>query len=170
MQYLDQIEIGMCLRANSLSRYSSLRWLFVLVSKLGDGGYWAAMGLTLLLVQGTAALPMLLQIALSGLFGVWLYKQLKNRLVRERPFISSGSIMCATAPLDRYSFPSGHTLHAVMFTILFCHAEPRLALLTIPFAVLVAASRVVLGLHYPSDVLVGAGLGGLIAWLSLWLV
>ncbi|NLB13804.1 MAG: phosphatase PAP2 family protein, partial [Gammaproteobacteria bacterium] len=47
---------------------------------------------------------------------------------------------------------------------------PLLAWVLLPFCVLVAASRVVLGLHYPSDVLAATGIGVGLASLSLWLV
>jgi undecaprenyl-diphosphatase len=69
--------------------------------------------------------------------------------------------------LDLYSFPSGHTLHAVSFTILAVASFPGLAWLCVPFATLVAMSRVVLGLHYPSDVAAGALLGAALAALSM---
>jgi undecaprenyl-diphosphatase len=53
---------------------------------------------------------------------------------------------------------SGHTtLHAVAFSILLIHAYPLLA----SAATLVAASRIVLGPHYPSGVLAGAAIGAL---------
>jgi undecaprenyl-diphosphatase len=73
-------------------------------------------------------------------------------------------------PLDRYSFPSGHTLHAVTFTAIAIHHVPMLAVPLVPFALLIGASRVVLGLHYPTDVLAGATLGAGIAasTLMLW--
>ena len=74
-------------------------------------------------------------------------------------------------PLDRYSFPSGHTLHAVLFTAIAIHHVPALAIVLVPFALLVAALRVVLGLYYLIDVLAGAALGALIAAVSqalLW--
>ena len=61
-------------------------------------------------------------------------------------------------------------MHAVAFAILFSAYLPFLAWLMVPFALFVAASRVVLGLHYPSDVLVGAALGALLAEMSLRLV
>jgi len=70
-------------------------------------------------------------------------------------------------PLDQFSFPSGHTLHAVAFTTIAIAHYPQLAFLLIPFAFLVALSRMVLGLHYPSDVLAGAAIGAAIAGISL---
>lgn len=104
---------------------------------------------------------------IAGAVGLALYKLLKVRLVRERPFIGLIGIECAMPPLDRYSFPSGHTLHAVTFTAIAIHHVPMLAWVLVPFSLLIAASRVVLGLHYPTDVLAGAALGALIAAATL---
>jgi undecaprenyl-diphosphatase len=103
----------------------------------------------------------------TGAVGLLVYRALKNRLVRERPFVGLVGIECAMPPLDRYSFPSGHTLHAVLFTVLAVEAIPALAGVLVPFASLVAASRVVLGLHYPSDVIAGGALGGALAAASI---
>jgi undecaprenyl-diphosphatase len=69
-------------------------------------------------------------------------------------------------PLDRFSFPSGHTLHAVVFTTVLGFYFPSLMLAVLPFTFLVAVSRVILGLHYPSDVIVGAVIGYGLAQLS----
>jgi undecaprenyl-diphosphatase len=74
------------------------------------------------------------------------------------------------APLDEFSFPSGHTLHAVAFTLVALAHYPMLAWLLIPYSASVALSRVVLGLHYPSDVLAATAIGSVLAAVSLWLV
>ena len=106
---------------------------------------------------------------MAAAVGLVTYKLLKRKLVRERPFISFDAIECAMPPLDRYSFPSGHTLHAVLFTSISTTYVPELSIILVPFTMLIALSRVVLGLHYPTDVLVGALLGWMVARLS-WFV
>ena len=77
------------------------------------------------------------------------------------------SINLSVAPLDKYSFPSGHTLHAVNFSMQIVAFAPEFAWVVLPFASLVIASRMVLGLHYLSDVLAGAMIGGLLATFAL---
>ena len=162
IRHLDDLESGLCLRINSVSKSVAMRRLFAIVSRLGDGGFWLAMGGLLFAMHGTAALPAMARMALTAVLGVLIYKILKEVLVRERPFITHAGIECGTAPLDRYSFPSGHTLHAVSLTIMLGHVEPALLIVTLPFVILVAMSRVVLGLHYPSDVLAGALIGAVL--------
>ncbi|MCG6928590.1 MAG: phosphatase PAP2 family protein [Acidobacteria bacterium] len=71
-------------------------------------------------------------------------------------------------PSDRFSFPSGHALNAFAIGSVIALAFPLLAVPVLLLAVSVAASRVVLGLHWLSDVLVGSLADGLIG-LSVWL-
>lgn len=170
IEYFNEVEGGICLKLNRLSRHPWVHQLFSVVSRLGDGGIWALLAAALLLQEGPAALPLVAQMAVTAAIGVLIYKFMKNRLVRERPYINHGGILCGTAPLDRYSFPSGHTLHATSFAILFSQFEPLWIPIVVPFAALVAASRVILGLHYPSDVVVGAAIGTALASLSLAIV
>jgi undecaprenyl-diphosphatase len=156
-----------CVRLN---RASSVRWLRLLLrasSRLGDGVFWYCLMAAILLSSGGAAAVPVLRMALVGVLGVVLYKWLKQRTSRPRPFQVRAAIQAAADPLDKFSFPSGHTLHAVSFSILMTAYHPPLGALVWPFAVLVAASRVVLGLHYPSDVLAGAAIGAALALAAI---
>ncbi len=164
---VDAAEYGLCRRFNSGASHSSLRRLLVAASRAGDGIAWYVLIIGLPILYGRTALRPAVAMALTGLAGVVIYRWLKRTLVRERPFITYSTIDCAVAPLDRYSFPSGHTLHAVSFTWQAVAHFGELAWVLVPLACLVAASRVVLGLHYLSDVLAGALLGALLAQVGL---
>lgn len=168
-QRFDRLEQSLCLRVNRGCRSRPIRALFAAVSRLGDGGLWYALMLALA-ASGETGARIAAQMGVTAIVGVLLYSQLKRRLVRERPYVAHAGIELGTAPLDRYSFPSGHTLHAVCFSTLAIAHVPALAWPLVPFALLVAASRVVLGLHYPTDVAAGAALGGALAGssLALW--
>ena len=114
----DAAELKFCRYLNRSSRSSLVRQPFRAVSWLGDGWIWYALILALPLVLGFDGLLAGAHIAATGALGVLLYKLIKTRTVRERPYITHSVIECVSAPLDRYSFPSGHTLHAVVFTML----------------------------------------------------
>jgi undecaprenyl-diphosphatase len=108
--------------------------------------------------------------ALVGLAALLVYKWLKSSTERVRPYSHSDNILQNVAALDQFSFPSGHTLHAVGFSWVLLSYYPEWFVLVVPFSILVALSRVVLGLHYPSDVLMGAFLGAGLAQGSFCLL
>jgi undecaprenyl-diphosphatase len=99
----------------------------------------------------------------AGAIGLAAYKLLKSAATRARPYQVLRDIRIGIDPLDAFSFPSGHTLHAVAFTVVAVSNYPALAPVLVPFTLLIALSRVVLGLHYPSDVLAGAAVGACVA-------
>ncbi|QNP40128.1 phosphatase PAP2 family protein [Lysobacter solisilvae (ex Woo and Kim 2020)] len=163
-------ESGWCLRANRLGELDRSRAYFAAISRLGDGVFWYLLMAALIAFDGMAGLAASAHLAATGLVALTLYKLLKRWTRRPRPFASDARIRAWVAPLDEFSFPSGHTLHAVAFSVVALAHYPVLAWLLIPFTASVAVSRVVLGLHYPSDVLAATGIGVTLAGVSLWLV
>lgn len=158
---------GLCRRFNSVSRFAVPRVALVAASRLGDGIFWYALMAVLLATGGAEAAAAVMHMVAAGVLCTIIYKALKQGTSRPRPYAAHDGITLWTAPLDQYSFPSGHTLHAVAFTLIALAYYPQLFWLLVPFTILVALSRVVLGLHYPSDVLAGAVIGAAVAVTSL---
>ena len=161
---LDLAATGYVNRWNQRRNWSRL---FGAISRLGDGIFWYTLMIVLLLVYGAAAIQPVLHMLGIGILATLLYSALKKALSRPRPFVKDPHLCLSVAPLDKFSFPSGHTMHATSFTLLAVHYYPGLLWILGPFALAVAASRMILGLHYPSDVLAGATLGIGLATLSL---
>lgn len=167
MARIDAAEYGLCRRLNRGASFALPRRIFRVASRLGDGIVWYVLIFALPVLYGAAGVRPAIVMALTGALGVVLYTFLKHLFVRERPFITHTAIDPAAATLDRYSFPSGHTLHAVSFAWQASAHFPELGWVLLPLAALIAGSRVVLGLHYPSDVLAGAAIGAALAELGL---
>lgn len=136
------------------------------VSRLGDGWTWTAIIALLPWLGGPLGASA--SVRMIGVFVVDLaiYLIVKRWIARPRPFQACTDFRACTRSLDEHSFPSGHTLHAVAFSLVLSVYYPPAAFVLWPFTVLLALSRVVLGVHYPSDVIVGALIGGLVAAAS----
>ncbi|MCB1660273.1 MAG: phosphatase PAP2 family protein, partial [Pseudomonadales bacterium] len=145
-------------------------FFFKVISRLGDGWFWYALIAALAFFGGQPAYIYLMETLLVSGLGVAIYKYLKQHTLRPRPYQVHQAIVLGERPLDHFSFPSGHTLHAVLFTIMLGSQWPVLLTILVPFMLLVALSRMILGLHYPTDVLVGAVLGASLASSALILL
>ncbi len=100
---------------------------------------------------------------LAFAFELPLYLLLKNLLKRQRP----AGLPVFITPSDRYSLPSGHTAAAFLMATVLAASFPLWAPLLFVWAALVGASRLLLGVHYLSDLVAGALLGGGCALLAL---
>ncbi|HKX43381.1 MAG TPA: phosphatase PAP2 family protein [Burkholderiaceae bacterium] len=140
------------------------------VSHLSDGMIWYAAILLLPWFGGPHGSACALRMLGLGVLNLIIYTILKRHFARPRPYVDCPDIRACARSLDEYSFPSGHAMHAVAFSSLLVAYYPVLAWVLWPFAAIVALSRVVLGLHYPSDVAVGAVLGWLTAKAMLVLL
>lgn len=166
LQQLNEWEKPLCRMANRQGDILDTQLFFGIISRLGDGVFWYILMVLLPAWYGYNGLITSLQMLLVGAVSLLIYKTLKISTLRERPCDFHPEIRRHAPKLDHYSFPSGHTMHAVGFTAVIMGNYPALGLVITPFVFLVASSRMVLGLHYPSDVIVGALIGGSVAWMS----
>lgn len=139
------------------------RWIrlwMVLSSRGGDGGLWWGAGVAILCFGGAGRWQSLGEGAVAAAAAVGCFTLLKRIARRARP-CAAHSWSKLTAP-DEFSFPSGHALTGfAVATSLYC-AYPEFGVCLLACALSVALSRVVLGLHYLTDVLCGGALGTLI--------
>ena len=147
---------------NSIRSRPILR-LFSIVSWLGNYPAWVALGFFLWLADGNDCWPAIFHLAIAAVVSALLHRLVKSLSARPRPFDIEPGFHLTVKALDEFSFPSGHTVHAVAYTMVLSVHYPIAFWCVLPFTLLVAMSRVVLGLHYPSDVLMGAALGAIVA-------
>lgn len=153
------VDVAVFTRANGLLVHHRTHRFFKAISLLGDGVIWYIIMLVLPFALGAEGLWVSLLMVSAGLLNLVVYRAIKTRSVRHRPFVAHRHILQGARALDEYSFPSGHTLHAVTYGILLSALYPPFTPLWMIFALLTAVARVILGLHYPSDVIMGAAIG-----------
>jgi len=167
--YSAELDTRWALALHQHAEQPALLRLMTWCSRLGDGPMWVALLIVLPLAGGPLGLHCAKLIAMVGTANLALYWAIKSWTRRSRPCARClGIRACAPIP-DVFSFPSGHSMHAAAFAVLLSAHYPLLAPLLWFYAVLVAVARVVLGLHYPSDVLIGGALGAGTASVALQL-
>lgn len=83
-----------------------------------------------------------------------MVQMVKRTVSRPRPSVAVDGISLAIEP-DRFSFPSGHAAAAMSIAMAYALAFPALGMPIIAAGLAVGASRVMLGVHYPGDVVFG---------------
>lgn len=136
------------------------------ISRLGDGALYLLLGGLLALFEPLDGASFLRLGLLAFAIELPLYLLLKNIIRRDRPCQRWG-LKSVVTPLDKFGFPSGHAAAAFVFASVLAHVYPSVALLTYMIAMLIGISRVVLGVHYPADIVAGAVVGVVCAKLCI---
>ena len=137
----------------------------VAATRFGDGPGWLAVALGLL-ASGAPGRAAVACGALAAFVASVTFMALKRRFRRRRPCDIAPHPVFHVRPPDVFSFPSGHTMNAFAIAAALSVRFPACSPVLFLLASCIGASRVVLGLHFASDVWVGAFLGVLIGWTS----
>jgi undecaprenyl-diphosphatase len=152
-------------------RWRAPRWLRVWMvwsTRLGDGWIWYSIGIILLLFGGELRFAAFGASATAEAVTVALFRAMKNSSKRKRPCQLEAHCWANVLPPDQFSFPSGHAMSAFAIAIPICIFYPQMQAALLALSVTIAVSRVILGMHFVSDVVVGSLLGtglGYVAYL-----
>ena len=149
------------------------RWLrlwMVAATRGGDGWLWYGIGLVVALFGGPDRFHAILAAVLAAATGVAMFIKLKRSFGRRRPCTIEPHCWATLLPPDQFSFPSGHTITAFAVAVPLIYFYPTLALGLLFCAGSIALSRIMLGLHFLSDVVVGCALGTLLGIAAIAIV
>lgn len=163
---LHKCDVFMFTYLMNVGIYRYLALLSNYLSRTGDGHLYVLLAASLYFIEGTQS-PFLHVLLLAFLIERPIYFVLKNAFKRNRPQEALKDFSSLITPSDQFSFPSGHTSAAFMVATVCGFFIPILVLPLLLWATLVGFSRVVLGVHFPTDILVGLALGVSVALYSL---
>ena len=156
-----------------VNRWHAPRWVrvwMICATRGGDGWLWYSLGLMVLLFGGDMRFRALAAGALASGTGIAIFLRLKKLFHRRRPGTFEPHCWATLLPPDQFSFPSGHTITAFAVAVSLAAFYPDLAIGLVFCALSVGASRVLLGMHFLSDVMAGAVIGCLLAVAATRLV
>lgn len=152
-------------RLIDLRSHQWLRLMMMFSSKLGDGPLWVFMCPLIMVFGGGIGRRAVLLAAVSAVLCIGIFKAVKNATGRQRPFETYPDLIIELTlpPPDKFSFPSGHSMNAFAIATVIAYYFPFLLIPLYTLAVLIAASRVFLALHYPTDCIAGAFVGAAVS-------
>lgn len=170
MRLLDsitQFDTRMFLWATGSRHQQSLAKTARMVSRSGDGYLQITLPLLLIFLGVNFATSLFQAVLVGFAFQLPVYWVLKNSFKRRRPPQAIPSFCASIVASDEFSFPSGHTAGAFLLCFLIASFYGVAALPLVAWAICVGASRVILGVHFPTDILAGILLASCSATISL---
>jgi undecaprenyl-diphosphatase len=152
-----------------VNQWPAPRWIrlwAMTATRAGDGWVWYLTGLLVLLFGGENRFTAVAAAGSAAFVGFCTFVSVKKMSGRKRPCAIQPHCWAHLLPPDQFSFPSGHTITAFSVAVCLSAFYPSLTAPLLFCALSIAVSRILLGMHFLSDVLVGAILGSGLALSS----
>jgi len=166
---LDRITAGdhrIMRRANNWFAPRWIRWWMLGATRAGDGWIWYMIGAVILLFGGHERVYAVAAGTAAALLSIGCFQAMKRVTGRKRPCEIEPHCWATVLPPDQFSFPSGHTMTAFAIAVALALFYPALSATLLFFAFSIAVSRVVLGMHFVSDVIAGMLVGAVLGFAS----
>lgn len=157
--YIEKRDHLVMRRVNNWKAPRWIRFWMLTATRMGDGWLWYALGAILLALGGWRGYSAVAAAGSAAVLGIFVFKVLKKLSHRPRPCELHPHCWAKVLPPDKFSFPSGHTMTAFSIALVLSFFYPTLEWPLYFLAGSIGVSRVVLGMHFLSDVLAGAALG-----------
>jgi undecaprenyl-diphosphatase len=170
LSYISSRDHNLMRRLNGWMPPRWIRIWMIVASRVGDGWLWWTIGLILLVFGGPQRFRAVGAAALSEAASATIFLAIKKLAGRKRPCEIGQNCWATLLPPDQFSFPSGHSMTAFSVAVPLSLFYPSLEAGLLFCAISIALSRIVLGLHFLSDIIVGSALGAAIGYsiYSLW--
>lgn len=165
LHFFQSIDSGILLLIQNYLRMEWLSPIMVTISRMGDMGiFWIVLSVILLINKRTRRVGLLALFALAVTFVIYHFG-IKPYVGRVRPYDAIDALhRLVPKETDGGSFPSGHAASAFAVAVMVFRGCRRwFGVPVLCFAFVMAFSRLYVGVHYPSDVIVGAALGTVVA-------
>lgn len=157
---------GLMRRVNRWRAPRGIRMWMLFATRGGDGWLWSAIGIALLLSGDPQRFHAVEAGVTAVAAGILIFHKIKRVVGRTRPRDIEPHCWACIITRDRFSFPSGHSTTAFAVAITLGSYYPDALPLLLVLAANVAISRVIVGMHFLSDVLVGAAMGSLLGYVA----
>lgn len=165
-EYISHRDIRLLKFINNSWKCNFLDFIMPVMTYLGSFSFIFIFCTAAFLLSDAMLSTMAVKAMISVTISTGVGKILKVSVTRLRPFINIPNLNIKKIGIDMYSFPSGHTTAAFSLAVMIALYFPILGLITLPLAFCVGISRMYLGVHYPTDVIVGIFIGTSISLIT----
>lgn len=165
--FIEQRDMLLMRRLHRWRAPRPIRILMLMMSRLGNGWIWYSLGVFILLCGGPDRFRAFFAGALAALVAILIFQRVKPLSRRRRPCEIEPHCWAVITPPDRFSFPSGHAMTSFAIAVSVGCFYPQLQPCLLAVAALIAISRIIVGMHFLTDVIVGALLGAFLGYLSV---